>query len=65
MAINNFETVIGLLNGMIGGTILVLPLLGITVGYVSVIFITIFLTIVCGYTAYLITKHLGKAKTIN
>jgi hypothetical protein len=50
---------------MIGGTILVLPLLGILVGYMSVIMITAFLSIVSGYTAYLIVKHLGKASNIN
>lgn len=50
---------------MIGGTILVLPLLGIVVGYVSVIAITALLSVVSGYTAYLIVKHLGKASNIN
>lgn len=50
---------------MIGGTILVLPLLGVVVGYMSVILITILLTMVSGYTAYLIVKHLGNADNIN
>lgn len=44
---------------MIGGTILILPLLGIVVGYMSVIFITLILSMISGYTAYLIVKHLG------
>ena len=50
---------------MIGGSILVLPLQGVTVGYGGVISITLFLALICGYTAYLILKHLGRAKTIN
>jgi hypothetical protein len=50
---------------MIGGSILVLPLQGIIVGYGGVIVITILLAMICGYTAFLILKHLGKAKTIN
>lgn len=50
---------IGLLNGMIGGSILVLPLQGVTVGYGGVIAITLFLALICGYTAFLILKHLG------
>ncbi len=50
---------------MIGGTILVLPLLGIVVGYMSVILITTVLTMVSGYTAYLIVKHLGNAHNIS
>ncbi len=50
---------------MIGGSILVLPLQGVTVGYVGIIMITLFLSLICGYTAFLILKHLGKSKTIN
>lgn len=50
---------------MIGGTILILPLIGVVVGYMSVILITTTLTLVSGYTAYLIVKHLGKASNIN
>ena len=50
---------------MIGGSILVLPLQGVIVGYGGVIIITVFLAVICGYTAFLILKHLGKAKTIN
>ena len=50
---------------MIGGSILILPLLGIVVGYMSIIMITTVLTMVSGYTAYLIVKHLGNASNIN
>lgn len=42
-----------------------LPLQGVTVGYAGVIAVTVVLAMICGYTAYLILKHLGKAKTIN
>lgn len=50
---------------MIGGSILVLPLQGVIVGYDGVIVVTLFLALICGYTAYLILKHLERAKTIN
>ena len=54
----------GLLNGMIGQTILVVPLLGVRIGYVSVILLGVFFSLMSGYTASLIVAHLGKAKTI-
>lgn len=65
MTISNFETVIGLLNGMIGGSILVLPLQGVIVGYGGTLIITVFIALISAYTAFLLLKHLGKAKTIN
>lgn len=36
---SNTTTVLGLLNGMIGGTILVLPILGLSTGYVNTLLI--------------------------
>jgi hypothetical protein len=56
--------VIGLLNGMIGGTILVLPILGLRTGYISIIMICAIMGLISCYTAYLIILHLGKAKNI-
>ena len=46
---------------MIGGTILVLPLLAIKTGYLLIPIIVIFYGLVSGYTTYLIALHLGKA----
>lgn len=64
MAINNLTTVIGLLNGMIGGTILILPLLGMKTGYLMIALVCIFMGFLSGYTAYLIILHLGKSRNI-
>jgi amino acid permease len=62
--ISNGETVIGLLNGMIGGTILVLPILGLRAGYISILLICAVMGAISCYTAYLIILHLGKASNI-
>jgi amino acid permease len=48
---------------MLGGSILVLPVVGIKVGYVTVITFTIVLGLISCYTVYLIMKHVGNAKT--
>ena len=56
--------VMGLTNGMIGGTILVLPLIGLTTGYVTTIWVTLLIGFISYYTARLIVTHLGKGKQI-
>lgn len=57
-------TVIGLVNGMLGGTCLVLPEIGIYTGWVT----TIWVCLVCGLIAWITAKamitHLGKGKQI-
>ena len=50
---------LGLLNGMIGGTILVLPLLGMETGYPLIPCITILFGLMSFYTCYLVVLHLG------
>jgi len=45
---------------MIGGTILILPLLGLTTGYLMSALTCIIIGLVCYYTAYLVIVHLGK-----
>ena len=50
---------------MLGGTILVLPLIGIEAGYISIPIISIYFGLLSGYTTYLIVTHMGSAKTIN
>ena len=56
--------VIGLTNGMIGGTILVLPLIGVHTGYITVIWVSVLVGFISYYTARLIATHLGKGKNI-
>jgi amino acid permease len=63
-SMNNLITVFGLANGMIGGTILILPVLGLTTGYVLSPLLIIMMGITSLYTAYLIIVHLGKEKNI-
>jgi amino acid permease len=60
----NYMTVFGLTNGMIGGTILVLPLLGIRTGYLMTFIVCMVLGFLSYYTAYLIVTHLGKGRHI-
>jgi len=62
--VNNIITVFGLANGMIGGTILVLPILGITTGYIISPLLIIVMGFISLYTAYLVVVHLGKEKNI-
>jgi hypothetical protein len=49
---------------MIGGTILVLPVLGLTAGYLLSPLLIIMMGTISLYTAYLIIVHLGKEKNI-
>lgn len=57
-------TVIGLVNGMIGGTCLVLPQIGLKTGYLTTIIVCAVTGFISYYTAYLIVLHLGKGKQI-
>lgn len=57
-------TVIGLLNGMIGGTCLVLPYYGLDSGWLTIILVCIIMGWISYYTAYLIILHLGKGSQI-
>jgi amino acid permease len=63
-SLSNSMTVFGLLNGMIGGPILLLPLIGISTGYVTTILICFTLGFISYFTANLIVVHLGKAKNM-
>jgi amino acid permease len=63
-SLSNSMTVFGLLNAMIGGTILVLPLIGISTGYITTILVTFTLGLISYFTANLIVVHLGKAKNM-
>ena len=57
-------TVLGLLNGMIGIAALMLPVIGLTSGYLTSIWICLLIGVISYYTAELIVIHLGKAKNI-
>lgn len=61
----NFLTILGLVNGMIGGTILVLPIMGIYTGYITTLIVCISLGYLTYYTSYLIILHLGKSQNIS
>ena len=54
----------GLLNAMIGGTILVLPLLALQAGYVFFPLFCIFYALISYYTCRLILQHLGDCPNI-
>lgn len=56
--------ILGLTNGMIGGTILVIPLIGIKTGYLIIPLIAIFYGTIAGYSCYLIAQHLGECQNI-
>ena len=51
--------ILGLTNGMIGGTILVIPLIGIKTGYLIIPLVALFYGSIAAYTCYLIAQHLG------
>jgi amino acid permease len=60
----NFTISLGLLNYMIGGTVLILPLLGMKAGYINIIVVCLMLGIISYYTGNLILSHLGKSRNI-
>lgn len=65
MTISNFMTVIGLVNGMIGGVILVLPLLALKTGWLLILPITIFSGFVSYFTCLLCLRHLRNFKNLD
>lgn len=56
--------VIGLVNGMIGGTCLVVPDLGLKTGWLMSIIVCIIIGWISYYTSYLIILHLGKGPQV-
>jgi len=49
---------------MIGGTVLILPILGMKAGYINIIVICLLMGIMSYYTGILIISHLGISKNI-
>jgi amino acid permease len=64
MTIGFGTTLIGLINAAIGGAMLVIPILALDAGYIEWIIGCLALACITTYTAYLLVKHLGKAKNI-
>lgn len=65
MSISNRMTVIGLLNGMIGGIILVLPLLALKTGYLLIAPITIISGFFSYFSCLLCLRHLRTYKDLD
>jgi amino acid permease len=57
-------TIAGLLNGMVGGTILVLPIIGMSTGYLTTVLVSSLLGFLSYYTGNIVVVHLGKAKNM-
>lgn len=65
MALSSPLTVVGLMNGMIGGVILVLPVTAYQAGYLFTILAILFSGFFSFYSCYLSIKHLGDQKDMN
>jgi hypothetical protein len=64
MTIGTGTTLVGLINATIGGTILVIPILAMKAGYMDWGIGCVLMCIITAYTAYLLTRHLGKAPNV-
>ena len=62
--INTPMTILGLINGTIGSALLILPVISISAGYVTSIWVTTSVGLATYYTADLIVLHLGKGRSI-
>jgi amino acid permease len=58
-------TVVALVNGMIGGSILVLPLVSLQAGWVYSIFVILVTGVFSYYSCYLSIIHLGDQKDLD
>jgi amino acid permease len=61
---NNFMMVLGFVNSMIGGSILILPVLGLSSGYISTPLLCAVMGFITFYTCWLLVVHVGKARNI-
>lgn len=64
-ALNTPTAVVALVNGMIGGSILVLPLTSYTAGWADTIFIILITAIFSFYSCYICIIHLGDQKDLD
>lgn len=64
MTIGTAATLVGLINATIGGVMTVIPILALDAGYIDWMIACFLIACVTCYTAYLLVKHLGKAKNI-
>lgn len=65
MTISNRMTVIGLVNGMIGGIILVMPVLALKTGWLLILPITMFTGFISYFTCLLCLRHLRNFKNLD
>jgi amino acid permease len=65
MTLSSPLTVVGLMNGMIGGVILVLPVASYQAGWIYTILAILFSGAFSFYSCYLSIKHLGDQKDMN
>lgn len=63
-SMSNFMTVLGFLNGMIGGTVLLLPLLGVKSGYLGSSLISMLVGMAQFYSCYLLVLHIGHSNSL-
>ena len=63
-SMSNFMTVLGFLNGMIGGTVLLLPLLGMKSGYLGSSLICLIVGMAQFYSCYLLVLHIGSSNSL-
>lgn len=58
-------TVIGMVNGMIGGFILILPVNALAAGWLSTLLVIIIIGLFSFYSCYLCVIHLGDQKDLD
>lgn len=63
-SMGNFMTTLGFLNGMIGSTVLLLPMLGIKSGYLGSTLICLLLGLAQFYSCYLLVLHIGRSNSL-
>lgn len=61
---NNLMAVVGFVNSMIGGALLVLPVLGLSSGYISSSLLCMTMGFITFYTCWLLIMHVGKNGSI-
>jgi len=55
-------TIVAIVSGMLGTSLLVVPIMGIKAGSLTTIWVSILVGYCLYYTAYLIIAHLGRSK---
>jgi amino acid permease len=58
-------TVLSMINGMIGGFILILPVLALETGYISTLIVIIITGAFSYYSSYICISHIGKEQDLD